>query len=165
MVAPRILIVEDEQLAAKHLTMNLTALGYEVVAAVSSGEAALQLVAETIPDLILMDIMLEGEMDGIETAEQIRSRLEIPVVFLTGYGDEDLVRRASRTRPYGYLLKPWREEEVRTTIEVALYKHKVDKEARLLGRELNGRKGRVFFRIDQTTEGFFQRKWTKDRVL
>ncbi len=129
MRAPRILIVEDEKLAAKHIKMSLTELGYEVIRIVASGEDAVAGIEDPLPDLVLMDVMLEGDMDGIEAANLITSRVDVPVVFLTAYSDEALLKRARLTEPFGYLLKPFREEELRTTIEMALFKHKVGKEA------------------------------------
>ena len=126
----RILIVEDEVMLAKDLARTLKQLGYEVAGRVSSSDEALKLVEESRPDLILMDIKLEDENDGIEAVEMIRSRFDIPVVYLTGYAEQDVLDRAKRTEPYGYLSKPVGLLELRSTIETALYKHEADKRVR-----------------------------------
>jgi two-component system phosphate regulon sensor histidine kinase PhoR len=126
----RILIVEDESIVALDLQTSLGGLGYDVLLSVSSGEEAIASAERTHPDLILMDIMLDGEMDGIEAAGQIRKQFGIPVVFLTAYADEDTLRRAKITEPFGYLLKPFEERELHTTIEMALYKHRAEEALR-----------------------------------
>ena len=125
----RILVVEDEKLAAKHLQMSLSAMGFVVDRLVSTAEDALREVEEDVPDLILMDVMLGGEMDGIDAAKIIRSRFDVPVIYLTAYSDESLMKRAGETGPFGYLLKPFREEELFTTVEMALHKHRLEKES------------------------------------
>jgi PAS domain S-box-containing protein len=118
----RILIVEDEGVVAKNLEKKLQGLGYNVVASVASGEEAVKKAGETAPDLVLMDIMLAGEMDGIEAAERIRFCYEIPVIYLTAYADRSILARAKVTEPYGYLVKPLSERDLQSTIEMALYK-------------------------------------------
>jgi CheY-like chemotaxis protein len=134
----QILVVEDENIIATNIRLELTGMGYEVPAIASSGEEALQLVAETQPDLVLMDIVLKGNMDGIEVSEEIRDQYDIPVVFLTAYADDPTLRRAKITEPYGYLLKPYEEKELQTTIEIALHKHKTESAMR---RALTSRTG------------------------
>jgi two-component system, cell cycle sensor histidine kinase and response regulator CckA len=126
----RILIVEDEAVVALDLRMRLTRLGYSVIDSVGLGESALEVAERERPDLILMDIRLRGEMDGIEAAEQIRSRLLLPVVFLTAHADDATVDRARLTEPFGYILKPFEERELRTVIEMALYKHAAERRLR-----------------------------------
>ncbi len=126
MAKPQILIVEDESVVALDLQSSLERLGYEAPVAVSSGEEAIAEAEEARPDLVLMDIMLEGDMDGVEAAEQIHERFKIPVVYLTAFADDDTLRRAKITEPFGYLLKPFDENELRTTIEIALYKHRTE---------------------------------------
>jgi len=128
MAGKRILIVEDEIITAKDIKECLQDIGYVVLAIVSSGEEAIIKVKEENPDLVLMDIMLNGEMDGIETAGQIRSILNIPVVFLTAYSDKNILERAKITEPFGYILKPFNERELQNNIEIALYKHKMERE-------------------------------------
>ena len=123
----QILVVEDEGIIAKDIKNTLGLLGYFVVAVASSGEEAIEKAIETHPDLVLMDIVLEGDMDGVEAAEQIRDRFDIPVVYLTAYSDDKTLQRAKITEPYGYILKPFQERELYTTIEMALYKHKIER--------------------------------------
>lgn len=130
MAASRILIVEDERIIAEDIGENLERLGYEVAGTEVSGERAIRRAEETEPDLVLMDVHIRGEMDGIETAGRIREKLDIPVVYLTAYADEKTLQRAKLTGPFGYLVKPFNEREMRTTIEVALYKHGVEAELR-----------------------------------
>jgi len=124
----KILVVEDEPLAAMELQDRLESLGYVVVGVVSSGEEAIQKTAVTHPDLVLMDIVLKGDVDGVETAEQIQSRFNIPVVYLTAHSDEGTLQRARITEPYGYILKPFRERELHATIKMAIHKHKMEEE-------------------------------------
>lgn len=123
--APRVLIVEDELLISINLARSLESLGYEVVGEVSTGEEAVEKANETRPDLVLMDIMLGGEMDGIQAAERVRFGLDIPVVYVTGYAEKDVLARAKLTDPYGYLAKPIAFHELRNVIETALYKHEM----------------------------------------
>jgi CheY-like chemotaxis protein len=108
--------------------MVLERLGYTVTSISSSGNEAIQNAEKDKPDLVLMDIVLEGKMDGIEAANDIRTNLNIPVVYLTAYADEKILERAKITEPFGYIVKPFITEDIRITIELALYKHKADKE-------------------------------------
>lgn len=130
MVETQILVVEDESIVAEDIRRSLQNLGYTVSAVVSSGEKALKKVEEISPDIVLMDIVLHGEMDGIEVAEQIHSRFNIPVVYLTAYSDEKILERAKITEPFGYIIKPFKERELQINIEIALYKHKIEKRLR-----------------------------------
>jgi len=125
-----ILVVEDERIVAEDIQKSLQNLGYTILAVVSSGEKAIQKARGENPDLVLMDIVLKGEMDGIEAAERIYSQFNIPVVYLTAYADEKKLQRAKVTEPYGYLLKPFEERGLHTTIEMALYKHRMEKKVR-----------------------------------
>ena len=129
----KLLIVEDEIVIAKDLQKKLSEVGYEAAAIASSGEKAIELSSTVKPDLVLMDIVLKGKMDGIETAEVLRSRYGIPVIYLTAYGDDATIDRAKITEPYGYILKPFDINMVKITIEMALYKHLAEQEkAKLL---------------------------------
>ena len=121
----QILIVEDERIVADDIKMSLQRLGYDVSGMTFSGEGAVKKAEETHPDLVLMDIVLEGEMDGVEAASAIRSRFDIPVVYLTAYSDKKTLERAKVTEPFGYILKPFKDKDLYTTIEMALYKHKM----------------------------------------
>jgi two-component system cell cycle sensor histidine kinase/response regulator CckA len=124
--AARILVVEDEAIVAMDISVRLRALGYEVVGPASTGADALELAEATRPDLVLMDIMLRGGMDGVEAAQRIREATGAPIVYLTAYADDSTLRRAKVAEPLGYLLKPFEERELRTTIETALYKHRTE---------------------------------------
>lgn len=130
MVRAKLLIVEDEGIVALNIQRRLEGIGYSVVANVSSGEEAIEAAEEASPDLVLMDIKLEGNVDGIEAAAQIRSRFQIPIVYLTAYTNEETLNRAKLTEPYGYILKPFEARDLATTIEVALYKHQMEQELR-----------------------------------
>ena len=130
MAQTNVLVVEDESIVSKDIQHSLKKLGYNVVGAAATGEQAVKLAVETQPDIILMDIMLKGEMNGIEAATQIRSETNIPVIFLTAYADESTLNKAKVTQPYGYIIKPFKEIDSHTSIEMALYKHK--KEAEVL---------------------------------
>jgi len=126
----RILVVEDDSIVALAIQNNLKRLGYSVPNTVSTGEEAIQQAAETPPNLVLMDIKLQGELDGIAAAEQIYTRFSIPVVYLTAYADDETLRRAKDTKPFGYLVKPYEPRELHATIEMALYKHEMEKKLR-----------------------------------
>jgi len=132
----RILVVEDGSIVALELRERLQSLGYAVAGIVSYGEDAVRRAEEARPDLVLMDIRLKGEMDGIEAAEEIRARLGIPVIYLTAYADEDTLRRARVTEPYGYIIKPFQEAALHTAIEVALYKHRMEEKLKESQRRL-----------------------------
>lgn len=124
----RVLIVEDSFIVAFHLQKTLENEGYSIVGTETSGESALELLKNknNRPDLVLMDIMLSGEMDGIETAEIIQSKYNIPVVYITALTDKDTIQRAKLTEPFGYLTKPFEDREIFTVIEMALYKHSIE---------------------------------------
>jgi signal transduction histidine kinase len=124
MAIVRILIVEDESIIAMTLRHTLEDLGYEVIDAVSSGNAAIQAVSQGGIDLILMDINIDGDIDGIETAARIRQQNNIPIIYLTSYADDKTITRAEKTGSLGYILKPFKGREVRAAIQIALNKHK-----------------------------------------
>ncbi|MEA5451537.1 EAL domain-containing protein [Leptolyngbya sp. CCNP1308] len=122
-----ILVVEDEIVIAMDLQATLIDLGHEVPEIITSGEAAVQKALELRPDLVLMDIHLSGAMDGITAAAAITEALDIPVIYLTAYADEDTLKRASFTAPFGYILKPFEARELRANIDIAFYKHSLEK--------------------------------------
>jgi len=126
----RILIVEDELIIASDLRKILTNLGYGITSTAISAEEAIKKAELEKPDLVLMDIVLNTKMSGIFAADQIRTSLDIPVIYLTSYSDKKTIERAKRTEPYGYLLKPIQEKSLYITIEMALYQHKVEKRIR-----------------------------------
>ncbi len=134
----RILIVEDESIVALDMRNQLIELGYEIVGVAASGEDAVASASAKNPDLILMDIRLKGAMDGVEAAERIRSELDVPIIFITAYADEKTLARAKVTQAFGYILKPFHGREVLISIEMALYKHKIDYELRSSREWLNG---------------------------
>jgi len=120
----RILVVEDATIIAMDIADNLRNIGYEVTDIVPSGERAIASVKEKRPDIILMDIILQGEMDGIQTAERIRSQYSVPTIFLTAYADEQMLERAKKAEPFGYIMKPFVERDLRIAVEIGLYKAK-----------------------------------------
>ena len=130
MTQAQILVVEDESIVAADIQDRLESLGYDVPPPVGSGEKAIEKAGELRPDLVLMDIQLKGRMDGVEAAGQIRQRFGIPVIYLTANADHPTVQRAKVTEPFGYVIKPFEERELHTSIEVALYKHKAEQTLR-----------------------------------
>ena len=124
----RILVVEDEGIVGLDIQSKLEAMGYDVPTVVSTGAEAISSAERLRPDLVLMDIQLEGKMDGVDAAERIGAAYEIPVVYLTAYSDETTLARAKTTQTFGYLLKPFEERELYTTVEIALYRHRAESE-------------------------------------
>src|SRR5437899_12346837 len=123
MVNKQILVVEDESVVALDICKTLTALHYDVTAMASTGEEAIHQAASKGPDLVLMDIKLAGTMSGIEAAEEIQKRFNIPVIYLTAHSDSRTLQQAQITEPYGYCLKPFDEAELRVAMEMGLYRH------------------------------------------
>lgn len=121
----RILIVEDEAVTSVMLEKTLKELGYEVVGSAFDGAEALSLARDKKPDIVLMDIRIQGEMDGIETAKRIYQQLGIPIIYLTAHSDDDTIRRAVQSGPFGYLIKPFKERELYSNIEMVAHKHKL----------------------------------------
>jgi FOG: CheY-like receiver len=124
----RILVVEDEHIVAMGIKRMLKSLGYTVTGVASSGEDAVSKAESTFPDVVLMDIMLKGDMDGVEAAKEIRERFDVPVVYLTAYSDNKILERAKRTEPFGYIIKPFDERDLYSSIEVALQRYRKEKE-------------------------------------
>ena len=122
-----ILVVEDESIVAKDIQVCVRKLGYNVIGICSTGESAVEKALDERPDLIMMDIMLKGEMSGIQAAAAIRKDHDIPVIFLTAYTERDTVDKDKETEPYGYIIKPFKEIDIQTAIEIALYKHSKEK--------------------------------------
>lgn len=154
MANARILIVEDEAIVAADLNAKLNRLGYAVAGTVSKGELAVKMASAERPNLVLMDILLAGDMDGIEAADHIRQECDIPIVFLTAHSDSETLARAKVTAPFGYLLKPFNERELETHIEMALYRYKIE-------QTLRENEGRLRLAIDATHMGL----WDWDIVL
>lgn len=124
----RILVVEDEHIVAMGIKRMLKSLGYTVTGVASSGEDAISKAESTFPDVVLMDIMLKGDMDGVEAAREIRERFDVPVVYLTAYSDNKILERAKKTEPFGYIVKPFDEKDLHSSIEIALHRHRKEKE-------------------------------------
>jgi len=122
----RIMVVEDESVVGFDLKRILSNLHYDVVGIIRTGEEAFVKAFEQKPDLILMDIMLDGKMNGIETAEEIKKDMDVPIIFLTAYADNNTLQSAKLTEPYGYILKPFEDKSLQSAIEIALYKHKME---------------------------------------
>jgi len=128
MAEGRILIVEDEHIVAIGIKRMLKGLGYTVTGVASSGEDAISKAESTFPDLVLMDIMLKGELDGVEAAKEIKERFDVPVVYLTAYSDSNIVERVKKTGPFGYIVKPFDEKDLHSNIEIALHRYRKEKE-------------------------------------
>jgi len=157
MAKANILIVEDDGIIAMDLESRLKSFGYSIPAITSSGEESVQKVEEHHPDLVLMDIVLKGEMDGIEAAEIIRSRFGIPVIFITAYADEKRLERAKLTTPFGFILKPFQDRDLKVTIEMALYVAKADAERKRAAEALRRSEEELRLTLDATTDGIW--KW------
>jgi len=124
----KVLVVEDESIVSKDIQQSLERLGYKIAGAAATGEKAIELARENNPDIVLMDIMLKNDMSGIEAAAVIREELRIPVIYLTAYADEATLSKAKISEPYGYIIKPFKEVDLHTSIEMALYKNKKELE-------------------------------------
>lgn len=142
----KILVVEDEAIVAEDISQRLRRMGYQTIGPVNAGEDGMLLAEQTRPDLVLMDIMLKGRMDGVETAEIISQRLDLPVVFLTAHGDPATFSRAKSTVPRGYLLKPFSEADLHRAIEIALAQHRE-------ARRLDGMRRRLSDTLRAINEG------------
>lgn len=125
----KVLIVEDDVITAVHIQTQLKLLGYDVPAIIASGKEAIAMANKLRPDIILMDTVLKGEMDGIEAAKSIYVMYHIPIVFLTAFSDPDTIDRVKTSLPYGYITKPYDRNGLRLSLELALYKFKMDSES------------------------------------
>lgn len=123
-----IFIVEDESIVAKDIQNSLIKLGYNVMGIANNGKDAIEKITELKPDLVLMDIMIKGDLTGIDVSEKLKEKLSLPIIFLTAYADEGTLAKAKITEPYGYILKPFKEVDLHSTIEMAYYKHQKDSE-------------------------------------
>jgi len=147
MNSEKIMVVEDEWVVADQLCRNLEDLGYKVCSTASAGDEAIRKVEADSPDLILMDIVLKGEMDGIEAANRINSQFNIPMIYLTAYTNPEYIERAKQTKPFSYLVKPFNQKELYANIEMALHRHLVD-------REINDRLDRLTRSYEGTIHAF-----------
>lgn len=158
MARQRILVVEDETVIAKNLEKLLKGMGYGVIGISSTGEDAVKIALDKHPDLILMDIRLEGKMDGVEAAVQIRKHVDIPVIYVTAFADKTTLQRAKETQPYGYLHKPFKKGDLQSAIEMALYKHEVEK-------QLRSSEERFRQITENIREVFWLTDWSENRIL
>ena len=126
----KILIVEDERIVAEDIKESLEANEYKVIGITSTGNTAIDIASRLRPDLVLMDIVLQGKTNGIDTAKKIYSNLNIPVVFLTAYADDATIERAKKVEPYGFIIKPFENKDLYSSIEIAIYKHKMEQKLR-----------------------------------
>ena len=131
----KVLVVEDEGIVALDIKMSLEAQGYDVFVA-NNGEKALKIVEKEHPDIVLMDVYIQGEKEGIRIAKKIREKYDIPIVYITAYADDEIIEEARKTGPFGYLLKPLEERELYSTIQMALYKHRMEMELKQKERKL-----------------------------
>jgi len=157
MIKAKILIVEDEIIPAENLKKTLKNLGHEVIGPVSNGEKAIQVVQKEPPDLILMDIIIQGQMDGIQTAEKIHNIFDIPIIYLTALSNQATLDRIKATEPVAYICKPINEKELHPTIELALYKHQMEK-------RLKSKEERFRTLIENLPVGIF-RSTPKGRII
>lgn len=147
----RIMIAEDEGLIAQRIKISLERMGCEVVAAASRGEEAMEKAVDLKPDLIMMDIMIKGEMDGIETAIQIREKYDIPVIYLTAYGDNKTLERAKASKPVGYILKPINDLQMQAAIEIGLHIHQTEQKLKVSESALQEERALLSKRIEERT--------------
>ena len=133
----RILIVDDNWLQRLEIEGMLKDLGYEVAGQAETGAEAIAMARDLKPDLILMDVMMPGEMNGIDAAVKIKAGLNIPIIFISGYGDPELIEKAKMIEPFGYVMKSFDEIEVRAFVETALYKSKIEGKLRQANKQLN----------------------------
>lgn len=152
---PEILIVEDEVIIAADLERALASMGYTVCGITGTAEQAIEIVGRQKPDLVMMDIILQGDMEGVEAAETIRDKWGIPVVFLTAYADTDHLEKAKLAYPFGYLLKPFQEKDLKITLEMALYAARVDKERQKAEQQLRESEERFRSITEQMAETVF----------
>jgi two-component system, response regulator PdtaR len=149
MIKPTVMVVEDELIVAENLRSTLTGMGYEVSRTACRSDEAICLADECQPDLILMDIILEGsEMDGVETARRIRARHDVPVVFVTAYADDETLDRVISTGPSAFVLKPYNEKELYSAIELSLHRHRMDRAIR--------RQDTILFALSFAVESFLR---------
>lgn len=119
------------------IVSRLEKMGYEVPGPVSTGKDAIKLALEVKPDIILMDIVIKGPIDGIEAAKRINNLFDIPIIFVTAYSDDEIIQKAKKTVPYGYIIKPFKDRDLYGMIEVAIYKHEIDRKSRKSKEEMS----------------------------
>ena len=142
----RLMVVDDEAIITMQLAMRLRSMGYDVVGTASSAEASVRMAKDFSPDLILMDIVMPGSIDGINAAEIIEDEMDIPIIFLTAYTDDEYIERAKNVSPFGYIVKPYSDNEVKATIEIAIHKKELERKQ----REAFERIRRLFLSVEQS---------------
>ncbi len=142
----RLMVVDDEAIITMQLGMRLRAMGYDVVGTASSAEASVRMAKDFSPDLILMDIVMPGDIDGINAAEIIKAEMDIPIIFLTAYTDDEYIKRAKSIEPYGYIVKPYSDNEVKANIEIAIHKKELEREQ----KQAEERFRNLFLSIEQS---------------
>ena len=140
----RLMVVDDEAVIAMQLEDHLQSMKYDVVGTASSAEESVSMARKLCPDLILMDIVMEGKLDGIDAARMIKEEMDIPIIFLTAYADDKVVNRAMQPEPFGYIVKPFRESEIKANIEIALYRKGLEQKR----KQAEERIRRLFLAID-----------------
>lgn len=154
----KVMVVEDERIVAFNLKQRLMKMGYDVPAVVASGEQALTCLGKDSPDIVLMDINIDGDIDGIQTAERIGEMSPVPVVYLTAHSEETTLARARSTRPYGYLIKPFSERELHATIQMALQRWETEKSLRDAKQEIEAINASLDARIKERTQQLLDAK-------
>ncbi len=157
----KIMIVEDERVVAMALEDTLISLGHSVCGLVSSGDQALKIASSSLPDLVMMDIKIKGSIDGIETAKRLKDHYGIPVIFLTAYADQEILERAKLTEPLGYILKPFKSLELRSVVEVAIYKAEMEKKLQKINQDLESK---VKHRTQKLTDEITWRKMAEKKL-
>lgn len=152
----KIILVEDEAIIRMQLETALLAINFEIVGSTDNGREAMELVGELKPDIVLMDIRIKGDLDGIETAEIIKEQFEIPIVFLTGYLDEEKLERSKLVMPFGYLLKPVQDRDLKVALEMALHVHIIDQERKSAEEQLLESEQRYKTIVEVMGDGLYQ---------
>ena len=162
MSTAKILIVEDEKVVAMSLESSLNSMGYDVCGTVDRGERAIAVASDNRPDLVIMDIKIKGEMDGIDTARQLRKKFHLPCIFLTAFSDQAILDRAKEVEPLGFIIKPFNGRELKSTMEIALFKAQMEKRLRKMNHDLEDR---VEKRTRKLTSEIARRKRSEKELL
>jgi DNA-binding NarL/FixJ family response regulator len=146
------MVVDDEAVIALRLQQRLTSMGFDVTGVAYSGEEAVETARDLRPDLILMDIMIPGKLDGIAAAKIVKAELDIPVVFLTAHSEDKIIERAKQAEPYGYILKPFQDREIKATVEIALYKKDMERQLKESKIQLRKAHDKLESRVKERTK-------------
>ncbi len=151
----KVLIVDDEAVVITQLEERLTSMGYDIVGSASSGTEAVEMARHLSPDIVLMDIVMPGRLDGIDASQIIKTELDIPAIFVTAYADDNFVERAKKVEPFGYIVKPFQEKEIKASIEIGLHKKEMERQLRKSKKNLQEQKVRLSLIIDGTSVPVF----------